>query len=111
VTAFEANALPNPKPRDVTPLQEQPHHEEIHKLRDQSTTCPNGRNGFVTHIHSVRRDDLVLTDFVVQPLEVSPNDSKGWEVLSSVLLVLAGALTGLLASNGLKDKDKEEADD
>jgi hypothetical protein len=32
-------------------------------------------------------------------------------VLSSVLLVLAGALTGLLASNGLKDKDKEEADD
>jgi len=48
--------------------------------------------------------------FVVQPLEVSPNDSKAWEVLSSVLLVLAGALTGLLASNGLKDKGDKQDD-
>jgi hypothetical protein len=54
---------------------------------------------------------LYSLTFVVQPLEVSPNDQKGWEVLSSVMLVLAGALTGLLASNGLKDKDKGEADD
>jgi hypothetical protein len=54
---------------------------------------------------------LYSLTFVVQPLEVSPNDQKGWETLSSVMLVLAGALTGLLASNGLKDKDKEEADD
>lgn len=45
--------------------------------------------------------------FVVQPLEVSPNDTKGWESISSILLVLAGALTGLLASNGLKDKEKD----
>jgi hypothetical protein len=51
---------------------------------------------------------LYSLTFVVQPLEVSPNDQKGWEVLSSVLLVLAGALTGLLASNGLKDKDRGE---
>jgi hypothetical protein len=41
---------------------------------------------------------------------VSPNDSKAWEVLSSVLLVLAGALTGLLASNGLKDKGEKQDD-
>ena len=54
---------------------------------------------------------LYSLTFVVQPLEVSPNDQKGWEVLSSVLLVLAGALTGLLASNGLKDKDKGQTDD
>jgi hypothetical protein len=47
---------------------------------------------------------LYSLTFVVQPLEVSPNDSKGWEVLSSVLLVLAGALTGLLASNGLQTR-------
>jgi multisubunit Na+/H+ antiporter MnhB subunit len=45
--------------------------------------------------------------FVVQPLEVSPNDSKSWETLSSVLLVLAGALTGLLSANGLKDREKD----
>ena len=54
---------------------------------------------------------LYSLTFVVQPLEVSPNDQKGWETLSSVMLVLAGALTGLLASNGLKDKDKGEPDD
>lgn len=46
--------------------------------------------------------------FVVQPLEVSPNDEKGWESISSILLVLAGALTGLLASNSLKDKVKDD---
>lgn len=49
--------------------------------------------------------------FVVQPLEVSPNDEAAWSSLNSILLVLSGALTGLLASNGLKDKDKEKADD
>ena len=50
---------------------------------------------------------LYSLTFVVQPLEVSPNDQKGWESISSILLVLAGALTGLLASNGLKDKDRD----
>ena len=54
---------------------------------------------------------LYSLTFIVQPLEVSPNDQKGWETLSSVMLVLAGALIGLLASNGLKDKDKGEDDD
>jgi multisubunit Na+/H+ antiporter MnhB subunit len=48
--------------------------------------------------------------FVVQPLEVSPNDSKAWETLSSVMLVLAGALTGLLAANNLKDKGDKQDD-
>jgi multisubunit Na+/H+ antiporter MnhB subunit len=48
--------------------------------------------------------------FVVQPLEVSPNDSKSWETLSSVLLVLAGSLTGLLSANGLRDKHDKEKD-
>jgi hypothetical protein len=49
--------------------------------------------------------------FVVQPLEVSPNDEAAWGALSSILLVLSGALTGLLASNGLKDKEKGNSDD
>ena len=49
--------------------------------------------------------------FVVQPLEVSPNDESAWSALNSILLVLSGALTGLLASNGLKDKEKDKADD
>ena len=53
---------------------------------------------------------LYSLNFVVQPLEVSPNDQKGWESISSILLVLAGALTGLLASNNLKDKADKDND-
>jgi hypothetical protein len=48
--------------------------------------------------------------FVVQPLEVSPNDEAAWSALNSILLVLSGALTGLLASNGLKDKEQNKDD-
>ena len=42
--------------------------------------------------------------FVVQPLEVSPNDESAWALLSPMMLFLTGALSGILASNGLKDK-------
>ena len=49
--------------------------------------------------------------FIVQPLEVSPNDEAAWSSLNSILLVLSGALTGLLASNGLKDKEKGQDDE
>ena len=61
----------------------------------------------LTFIMSVGMILYSLT-FVVQPLEVSPNDSKGWETLSSVMSVLAGALTGLLAANNLKDKEPKD---
>tara|TARA_R110000822_G_scaffold32345_2_gene92876 strand:- start:334 stop:594 length:261 start_codon:yes stop_codon:yes gene_type:complete len=44
--------------------------------------------------------------FVVQPLEVSPNDESAWSLLSPMMLFLTGALSGILASNGLKDKDQ-----
>lgn len=44
--------------------------------------------------------------FVVQPLEISPNDESAWALLSPMMLFLTGALSGILASNGLKDKDK-----
>lgn len=42
--------------------------------------------------------------FVVQPMEQAPNDAAGWSVLTSMLLTLSGGLIGLLAGNGLKDK-------
>ena len=45
--------------------------------------------------------------FVVQPIEVSPNDESAWALLSPMMLFLTGALSGILASNGLKDKDKD----
>lgn len=46
--------------------------------------------------------------FVVQPLDVSPNDESAWSLLSPMMLFLTGALSGILASNGLKDKDKQD---
>lgn len=46
--------------------------------------------------------------FVVQPLDVSPNDDSAWSLLSPMMLFLTGALSGILASNGLKDKDKND---
>jgi len=45
--------------------------------------------------------------FVIQPLEVSPNDESAWSLLSPMMLFLTGALSGILASNGLKDKDRD----
>jgi len=48
--------------------------------------------------------------FVVQPLDVSPNDDSAWSLLAPMMLFLTGALSGILASNGLKDKDKQEND-
>ena len=44
--------------------------------------------------------------FVVQPIDVSPNDESAWALLSPMMLFLTGALSGILASNGLKDKDQ-----
>ena len=43
--------------------------------------------------------------FVVQPLEVSPNDESAWAFLNPLVMTLVGALGGLLAGNGLKDKE------
>ena len=47
--------------------------------------------------------------YVVQPLEQAPNDAAAWELLTPMVLFLTGALSGVLASNGLKNgpKDKE----
>jgi hypothetical protein len=48
--------------------------------------------------------------FVVQPLEVSPNDESAWSLLSPMMLFLTGALSGILASNGLRDKGEKQDD-
>ena len=45
--------------------------------------------------------------FVVQPIDVSPNDESAWALLSPMMVFLTGALSGILASNGLKDKDQQ----
>lgn len=48
--------------------------------------------------------------FVVQPIEVSPNDESAWSLLAPMMLFLTGALSGILASNGLKDKENKNDD-
>jgi hypothetical protein len=45
--------------------------------------------------------------FVVQPMEVSENDKSAWALLSPMMLFLSGALSSLLASNGLKAPTKQ----
>jgi hypothetical protein len=49
--------------------------------------------------------------FVTQPLgDQAPNDRAFIELLSTLTIFLTGALGSVLASNGLKDKDKTKAD-
>jgi hypothetical protein len=49
--------------------------------------------------------------FVTQPLgDQAPNDRAFIELLSTLTIFLTGALGSVLASNGLKDKDKPKAD-
>jgi len=48
--------------------------------------------------------------FVVQPTgpDVAPNDVAAWEILKPMTLFITGGLSGMLASNGLKNaKDNE----
>ena len=49
--------------------------------------------------------------FVVQPVEASELDQEMVSILTYVLSTLAGALVGIVAGNGLKDKPKEKAED
>jgi hypothetical protein len=45
--------------------------------------------------------------FTTQPLtKQSPNDEAAWSVISSTVPYLVGAMSGLVASNGLKSKPK-----
>ena len=49
--------------------------------------------------------------FVTQPLgDQAPNDRAFIELLSTLTIFLTGALGSVLASNGLKDKTKDQTD-
>jgi hypothetical protein len=45
--------------------------------------------------------------FVSQPLEQAPSDKDMLVIINALALFLTGALSGLLAGNGLKDKPKD----
>jgi hypothetical protein len=50
--------------------------------------------------------------FVDQPLEQAPTDAQIIDLLSTLLVFLTGTLSGLVAGNGLKSKQKpSEVDD
>jgi multisubunit Na+/H+ antiporter MnhB subunit len=47
--------------------------------------------------------------FVTQPMEnQAPNDAAAWELLTPMILFLTGALSGVLASNGMKGRRNGE---
>ena len=46
--------------------------------------------------------------FVTQPRNMAEADQEAWSVLSPMLMSLSGGLLGMLAANGLKDKDKDK---
>ena len=48
--------------------------------------------------------------FVTQPLAQAPNDVEAWKILSPLTLTMSGVLAGLLAANGLKDKQPKDPD-
>ena len=45
--------------------------------------------------------------FVTQPLEQSPNDAAFIDLMSTIVVFLTGTLSGLVASNGIKNKPVE----
>ena len=42
--------------------------------------------------------------FVSQPLEQAPNDAAFIDLMSTIVVFLTGTLSGLVASNGMKNK-------
>lgn len=48
--------------------------------------------------------------FIDQPVEQAPTDAQLIDLLSTLLVFLTGTLSGLVASNGLKSKAKEGAE-
>ncbi len=48
--------------------------------------------------------------FVSQPLEQSPNDAAFIDLMSTIVVFLTGTLSGLVASNGMKNKTSSTND-
>ena len=46
--------------------------------------------------------------FVSQPLEQSPNDAAFIDLMSTIVVFLTGTLSGLVASNGIKNRQSTQ---
>jgi ABC-type transport system involved in multi-copper enzyme maturation permease subunit len=51
--------------------------------------------------------------FISQPLDQSPNDAAFIDLMSTIVVFLTGTLSGLVASNGIKNRNttSEDLDD
>ena len=48
--------------------------------------------------------------FVSQPMEQSPNDAQFIDLMSTIVVFMTGTLSGLVASNGLKNNEPNDVD-
>ena len=48
--------------------------------------------------------------FISQPLEQSPNDAAFIDLMSTIVVFLTGTLSGLVASNGIKNRNTSSDD-
>ena len=48
--------------------------------------------------------------FISQPLEQSPNDAAFIDLMSTIVVFLTGTLSGLVASNGIKNRNTSPED-
>ena len=48
--------------------------------------------------------------FISQPLEQSPNDAAFIDLMSTIVVFLTGTLSGLVASNGIKNRNTTSKD-
>ncbi len=48
--------------------------------------------------------------FISQPLEQSPNDAAFIDLMSTIVVFLTGTLSGLVASNGIKNRNTSPDD-
>ena len=49
--------------------------------------------------------------FISQPMEQAPNDKEFISLMATIVTFLSGTLAGIVASNGIKNKQTETFDD
>jgi hypothetical protein len=48
--------------------------------------------------------------FISQPMEQAPNDKEFISLMATIVTFLSGTLAGIVASNGIKNKIKSDAE-
>ncbi len=48
--------------------------------------------------------------FISQPMEQAPNDKEFISLMATIVTFLSGTLAGIVASNGIKNKTKNDAE-